>query len=343
LIQLDPTKNRIAGYQIPEGFNDPFGLAPDPERGHRSPVGYTGAQTNKVAMLLPNDDLKPAYFKKDVVSARKFDFPGMTFESESNPGNAETVNKTADAFFKPSKNGTFVETIISSATVDDESEAKEGAAFASTIPLGIIHDEMGPSTQFLYAVGESSRAGFNRVGRILLPRRPDDKFGRERDKDDFDDDGERDDKDSDDDDDRMNDDVDKDDDNDCVNDDLDDDDDNDGHKDKDDRKGEKEGQRREWGQMSAGQSADFPVTAPATASVLVATVTASDPLALISVEVVNPSGLVVASPLPTPGVAVASIVPTGAGTYTIRAKNQGSQAVSYETTVLTREPWTLLP
>jgi hypothetical protein len=344
LIQLDPVKNRIAGYQIPESENDPFALAPDSERGHRNPVGYTAANPtlNKVAMLLPNDDLKNALYKQDTVAARKFPFDGIRFESESKAGTADPMNKTVVAQFKPAKNGTFVETNIATAMPDNESTADEGAASPSTIPLGITHDERGPATQFLYAVGESS-AAFNRVGRIRMPRKPGDEFGRERDNDDHDDDGERDDHDKDDDDDGMNDDVDKDDDNDCVNDDMDDDDDEDGIKDKDDRKGEKENHRKEWGQSSGGQSAEFPVTTTASTSVILATVTASDPLALISIEIVNPSGIGVASPLPTPGAAVASVIPTGAGIYTVRVKNHSAQSVNHTTTMLTREPWPLLP
>jgi hypothetical protein len=209
----------------------------------------------------------------------------------------------------------------------------------STVPLGITPDKSGKLGTYFYAVGVNPENGANRIGQIVLPFK-NRKHGRARDDDDHDRDGKRDDIDDDDDDDGVNDANDNDDDDDCVNDDDDWDDDNDGIDDKDDWKDRKETRdTREEESVAGGQSVDYPMALGTDNLLLVATATAADPSALLSVQILNPAGQVVANPLPTPGVAVATVPTLTAGSYTVRVKNLGLTPTAMATGFLTQANW----
>jgi hypothetical protein len=72
---------------------------------------------------------------------------------------------------------------------------------------------------------------------------------------------------------------------------------------------------------------------------LVATATAADPTALLSLEVYNPAGQLVANPLPTPGTAVATVPTLTAGSYIVRVKNLGLAPTALATGFLTQTNW----
>src|SRR5262249_29151518 len=106
-------------------------------------------------------------------------------------------------------------------------------------PLGITPDQSASVGTFFYAVGDPSAALVNRIGRVRLPR-ANEKARIERDDDDNDDDGKRNDVDDDVDDDGVKNAMDNDSDNDGIPDSMDNDDDNDGIEDSFDTKDHKE-------------------------------------------------------------------------------------------------------
>jgi hypothetical protein len=232
--------------------------------------------------------------------------------------------------------GKFVEAFI------NQDQDGMPAANGSLFPLGITPDRDRAVGTFFFAVGQADMVDnptINRIGLATLPRDKE-KARKDRDHDDCDHDGKSNAVDDDDDDDGTKDIDDDDDDDDGIYDWLDDDEDNDGIKNDYDTRDRKESQERTSYDLSAGQSADTPVTVPAGALLLIATATASNPLALVSVDILNPAGAVVASSVPTPGLAVITAIPAGAGEYTVRVKNQSLSASEVESTAITRE---LLP
>ena len=323
VVRLDPYKNRMSKHQMPAGvLADPFGVAPD-----HGVIGYTNsaADQNKVAMVFPKVNAVYVPPVKATVPPRDVPINFIVEDANTVKGTAAPMKDTVHAEITDKNDGFFVEGVISDA--------------GSTVPLGITPDKSKKVGTYFYAVGVNTEAFTNRIGQIVLPFK-NRKHGHGRDDDDHDRDGKRDDVDDDDDDDGKKDVDDDDDDDDCVPDHSDWDDDNDGIDDKDDRKDRKEDRyTREEESVGGGQSVDYP-TAVATGNLLfIATATAADPTALLSVEVYNPAGQLVASTLPTPGVAVATVPTPTAGNYNVRVKNLGQTPTAMATGVLTAINW----
>ena len=164
------------------------------------------------------------------------------------------------------------------------------------------------------------------------------KAGGGRDKDDFDDDAVRDDSDPDDDNDGAADGVDPDDDNDGTGDAVDDDDDEDGVGDEFDRQSSHETESFFTGDTAPGQHAEW--TVDAGPSTLLLAVLAEAPGALdLRIEIRDPAGQVVGVSVPAPGRAVAVAPTLAPGTYRIRVRTVGTQAVAYSTTVVASTVW----
>jgi hypothetical protein len=324
VVRLDPSKNRMSRHLMPAGaLADPFGVAPD-----HGVIGYTNAAAdqNKVAMLFPKGNT--VYVAPHTVCIQPELVP-INFVVEramTASGTTPALNKIVHAQITEKNDGIFVEGLVG-----------EGG---SMIPLGITPDQSRKVGTFFYAVGLSDTS-FNRVGQIVLPTK-NRKHAHARDDDDHDRDGKRDDQDDDDDNDGMKDKDDDDDDNDCVKDWDDWDDDNDGVDDRDDRKDRRENRdTREEASIAGGQSADYPIEVGTGNLLLVATATAADPTALLTMQVYNPAGQLVASTLPTPGVAVATVPTLSTGNYTVRVKNLGLTSTAMSTGFLTQANWPL--
>jgi hypothetical protein len=90
--------------------------------------------------------------------------------------------------------------------------------------------------------------------------------------------------------------------------------------------------------LSAGQTAEYPLTATATTLALIANVSA-DPLSQIGVEIYDQLGALVGSGTSVGGVAVAVVPTPAAGTYKVRVKNYGLGTVNHTPMLLVREPW----
>jgi hypothetical protein len=330
LVRLDPKKDRMSRHQMPSGLEaQPWGVAPD-----NGTIGYTNSnsvnapENSKVAMLIPRGQFKPA--PRYTVTIYPDPAPVDFFKAQTAPVNdaATPQKQTVHGRVHRNNDGVFV-------------EAHVAEGHDSISPLGITPDMSKRVGTFFYAVGQPGTVGFNRVGMALIPS----KFERHRhgrDEDDHDRDGKRDDQDDDDDNDGKKDNDDDDDDNDCVKDYDDWDDDNDNIDDKDDKKDRKETRyTRDEEAVAASQSADYPMTVGSENLLLIATATAADPSALLSLEIYNPAGQLVGSPLPSPGVAVATVPTLSAGTYTVRVKNLGLTPTAMSTSLLTQATWPL--
>jgi len=212
----------------------------------------------------------------------------------------------------------------------------------SFMPLGITPDLSASVGTFFYAVGDPGALMFNRIGRVRLPRAKE-KARIERDDDDNDDDGKRNDVDDDVDDDGVKNAMDNDSDNDGTVDSMDDDDDNDGIEDSFDTKDHKETKQSSEQDVAAGQSAQDAFTVNPGSLLVVLSAVSTDVLAPVTIEVVDATGQVVASSLASPGAAALTWTPPAAGgDYTLRVKNQGAGASTISTKILSRENWPLI-
>ena len=323
VVRLDPYKNRMSKHQMPAGvLADPFGVAPD-----HGVIGYTNsaADQNKVAMVFPRVNAVYVPPVKATVPPRDVPIDFIVEDAKTVKGTAPPMKDTVHAEITDKNDGVYVEGVLTGT--------------GSSVPLGITADKSKKVGTYFYAVGVNEEAFTNRIGQIVLPFK-NRKHHHARDDDDHDRDGKRDDVDDDDDDDGKKDVDDDDDDDDCVPDHSDWDDDNDGIDDKDDRKDRKEDRyTREEESVAGGQSADYPMTLGTDNLLLVATATAADPSALLSVEIYDTAGQLVANPVPTPGVAVATIPTLSAGNYLVRVKNLGETPTAMATGFLTQSNW----
>jgi hypothetical protein len=221
-------------------------------------------------------------------------------------------------------------------------EAVTNSGDDSFMPLGITPDMSASVGTFFYAVGDPGAVMFNRIGRVRLPRAKE-KARVERDDDDNDDDGKRNDVDDDVDDDGVKNDMDSDSDNDGTADSMDDDDDNDGIEDSFDTKDHKETKQSSQQDLAVGESAQDQFTLNPGTLLAVLSAVSTDVLAPVTIEVVDATGQVVASSLPSPGAAAVTWIPPAAGgVYTLRVKNQSTGASTISTKILTRENWPLI-
>jgi len=181
----------------------------------------------------------------------------------------------------------------------------------SSMPLGITpHPWKGVGT-FFYAVGATSSGTVDRVGFARLPRAHM-KARHEREDKDSNDDGSN-----------------------------QDDEDHDGIPNRNETNDSTAHVDRQNDQLGPGQSTSYTLTAGPNTKALVASITADNPLAPVSIEIDDPNGIALALPLATPGTAVATAIPTTPGDYTVRVTNAGPTAITHETQLLAREPLSL--
>jgi hypothetical protein len=334
LVSLDPKRNRLTRHATPGHApagttTDTFGVAPD-----GGVIGYTDSHVgqNNVAMLLPKAKYVPFTPKPEKVVRRTFTNGGRTDPVTRIERTAEPTPKKYIVTRTPQSDGIFVEADTMTSLINPITP--------SFSPSGITPDRNGSVGTFFYAIGDSGGLT-NRFGRIRLPR--DGVRARvERDDDDHDDDGKRDDVDDDKDDDGKKDSEDLDDDDDGHPDGTDDDDDNDGIEDQYDTPNGKESKQTSSQTAAAGESVMDQFTVNPGTLVAVATATSSNALAPVSVEIVNAAGQVVSASISTPGAAVLTWTPPAAGgVFTLRVRNQSVGAVTLSTRVLMREPWSL--
>jgi hypothetical protein len=318
LVSLDPApgKNRMASHQIPLGqTNDPFGVAPDDDV-----VGYTASGLNKVGMLFPK---RPTVtVTPSTASVAPLCAPVDMFSERAKvaAGSVPPDGKVVQAFITTNPDGdVFVEAQLDSNGND------------STSPLGITPNKGKAEGTFFYAVGINTSSttdpqtgqtvAVDRVGFVRLPMPQ--KAWHPRDDDDAEDGWDH---------------------NShpagwhtsAVG-----DDDADGLENAFDLPTAHENVQVVDGAppIAGGQSADFPVTTSPTSLALIATATASDPLAQIGVEIYDGVGLLVATSAPSLGVAVATVSLPAAGTYNVRIRNYGMTSVTHTPRLIVREPW----
>ena len=329
LVSLDPKRNRMTKHTMPARVNnlttDPFGVAPD-----GGFIGYTDSDSlqNKVSMLIPARNFISVYPDTASVVRRTFTNPGMQEEATKLTGVAKPKAKTFLTTRTTTADGTFVE-------ADTASNGND-----SLNPSGITPDFSASVGTFFYAVGNNATTT-DRFGRVRLPR-INDKARVERDDDDTDDDGKRDDVDDDRDDDGIKNAMDADNDNDGIPDIADDDTDNDGIEDSFDTPDHKEYKQTTSQDVAAGDSALDQFTLSPGTLLAVVSATSTSALTPVTVEILNDAGAVVASSLPTPGAAVLTWTPPAAGgVFTLRVKNASVAPGTLSTKILTRSLWPL--
>jgi hypothetical protein len=331
LVSLDPGKNRMSKHKTPifapGDLADLFGVAPD-----SGLIGYTDSSltTSKVGMLAPDKDFVPVSPKTTYVPSRSLTIPAMGARANRTSGSTPPQSKTVFGQRVNNSDGQFTEAVTNSNGND------------SFMPLGITPDMSASVGTFFYAVGDPNSVMFNRIGRVRLPRAKE-KARIERDDDDNDDDGKRNDVDDDVDDDGVKNAMDNDSDNDGTPDSMDDDDDNDGIEDSFDTKDHKETKQSSQQDLAAGQPAQDAFTVNPGTLLVVLSAVSTDVLAPVTIEVVDATGQVVASSLASPGAAALTWIPPAAGgDYTLRVKNQSIGASTISTKILTRENWPLI-
>jgi sugar lactone lactonase YvrE len=312
LVSLDPSTSRMSKHLLPEGAsNDLFGIAPDDDV-----IGYTAAQTNKVGMLFPKFNAVRVTPTTDAVPP--VDFP-VFVTKESSPrfdGTAPADAKVVAAKTS-SCDGTCVEALI-----DMVMFSSNPAAGPSMSPLGITANKSKAKGTFFYTVGLTGDAAnpsiAKRIGFARLPNK--EKIKNPRDDDDSDDGFDRTNHPG-----WHNSEV--------------GDEDADGVPDQYDAPSSRENMTMgDAAPLSAGQSADYPLTASATSLALIASATADSPTAQLAVEIYNAMGVLVATSAPTPGGAAAILLAPGAGTYTARVRNMGMTSFAHTPTLVVREP-----
>jgi hypothetical protein len=309
LISLDPATSRMTRHDVPGGnTNDLFGLAPDDDV-----VGYTAADTNKVAVLFPK--FRTIVVTPAAVVAPFTAFPTVAVREASSmltgtvPGAPKVVNttttKTAD--------GTFVEAMINTNGND------------SLSPLGITANHGKAQGTFFYAVGLAAGVDISsgpsiakRIGFARLPVK--EKIQHPRDDDDTDDgynpalnpkwhNSEPGDQDA------------------------------DGVPDQYDTPTTRDNMTvGNSVSIAALQSAASAVTTTATTLALIASATSSDLTATLAVDIYNAAGTLVASSGPALGTALATLPTPGAGTLTVRIRNLSSRTITVTPTTVVRMP-----
>ncbi|HEY0519908.1 MAG TPA: hypothetical protein VGC84_10490, partial [Ilumatobacteraceae bacterium] len=136
IVSLDPSTNKMTKHMMPSGSsNDPWGIAPDDDV-----IGYTGADTNKVAVLFPK--FPAVYIAPDPGVAPLTTFPTVVTNEPSSvvSGTVPGTPKVVDATTTRKNDGTYVEAFIN--TNND-----------SLQPLGISPNHGKAQGTFFYTVG----------------------------------------------------------------------------------------------------------------------------------------------------------------------------------------------
>ena len=314
LVSLDPGTNRMTKHLLPDGAsNDPWAVAPDDDV-----IGYTGANTNKVAMMFPKSKavtVQPAagvspiaQFMAVVAKERS------AVASGSVPGNPKIVATRVTS----NTDGLFVEGFVNTGTSADPSVYP--LSLPSMIPLGITANRSKAEGSFFYTVGAAGdiNSFAKRLGHIRLPMKDKAKFPR--DDDDADDGFDR----------RRN---------------LQwhnsepGDDDADAVPDRYDTPSTRDNMTSpNPATIAAGQSAAFPVVTAATTLAIIAAVVPDKPTAIVAVDVYNAAGTLVGTSGPVVGIATATVPAPGAGTFTARVRNLSPTPVICTPTLVVREP-----
>ncbi len=269
-------------------------------------IGYTNStmDNSKVGMLLPKDGWHAVYPTSTTISPVLVDVPYTVESANKLTSVVPPEPKMAIAHVTEKPDGTYVEAFVGGGDSGN----------GSFIPRGVTPDFGRRVGSYFYAVEVNSDNGMQRIGHIQLPfDRKDHRFARD------------------------------DDDHDGVHHGNGDDDD-DGVKDGDDHDDHHEKRDTHSNeQVASGQSADYPMNADASTTLMTAILTPSDLGQMMAVEIYNPAGQLVASPLPAAGGAVVSLPPLTVGTYTVRVKNLGITPTTYAVTLLTTSVWPDLP
>ena len=320
LVSLDPQTNKMTKHQIPgANTNDPWGLGPDDDV-----VGYTGATTNKVAVLFPK--VKAVVVNPDPGVAPFEPFPTVALNQATKrlSGTVPAVAKIVDATTTRKDDGTYVEAVINSNGND------------SLQPLGITPNHGKSQGTFFYTVGLTGSGAIDpfteqpanlaiakRIGFARLPVK--EKIKNPRDDDDTDDgfDRTRDPR-------WHNSEV--------------GDDDADGVEDKYDTPSNKENtSRADMAPITAINTASFSMTTTATSLAMIAAVEPDDLTATMAVDVYNAIGTLVGTSGPMIGVAAVTIPSPGAGTFTVKVRNLSGRTVNFTPTFVVREPVSVVP
>jgi hypothetical protein len=311
LVSLDPNTNRMTKHKVPDFNNDLWGIAPDSDV-----VGYTAAQTNKVAMLFPR--FTPVQVPPQQDSLPQVTEPAIVTNEPAPivtgtaPGDAKVF--AAQVVRNPNE-GTFVE-----AFVDQVLCSSNPAALPSLMPLGITANWGKAEGTFFYAVGFTGDLNSiaRRIGHIRLPNKERDKFPR----------------DDDDTDDGFNAAQ-------CPGFHLTEpgDNDADGVPDQFDTATSKDNMTGyDPAALTQTTPASYTVATTATSLALIASVQADNPLGTIAADVYNAAGVLVATSGPMAGLAAVTLPTPGAGTFTVKVRNLGASSVNITPTFVVREP-----
>ena len=319
LVSLDPNTNRMTSHLLPLGpTNDPWGIAPDSDV-----IGYTGAQTNKVAMMFPKRTPVTITPVPGVAPIQPIDVivqkERAQVASGSVPGDPKIVKTKVSA----TPDGIFVEGLINTGTSADPSMFPTSAP--SMIPLGITANHAKAQGSFFYTVGAAGdlNSFAKRVGHIRLPMKDKAKFPRDDD-------------DADDGFDRHR--------NEQWHNSEPDDDDADavpnGYDSQSRRDNMSEG---DAAPVLPAQTAEYKVATTASSLALIAAMQPDVATALIAVDVYNAIGTLVGTSGPMAGLATVTVPAPGAGTFTVRVRNLGAVPVNVTPTFVVREPPLLVP
>jgi hypothetical protein len=313
LISLDPATSMMTKHQVPgDATNDLWSIAPDDDV-----IGYTGAGTQKVAMMFPH--AKPVYVPpvQDFTGATTYPVAPLKEDEIVVTGTALGIAKIAQATTTPQRDGTYVEAFVNTAVPACSTDP----VTPSFQPLGITPNHAKAQGTFFYTVGiegdplDGSVA--KRIGFARLPIKEKIKHGR--------------------DDDDSNDGFDS---TACpsFHNSEPGDSDADGVPDQFDSPSSRDSMTRGDAAALAGQrSVDYPMTASTGTLALIASVEA-DPTAQIAVDIYNGLGVLQATSGPMIGVAAVTLPLPSAGNYTARVRNLGLMSVTHTPTLVVRDP-----
>lgn len=332
LVSLDPATNRMTKHLLPDGAsNDPWAVAPDDDV-----VGYTGAQTHKVAMMFPKRKPVTIYPSTGVAPIEPVDILVQKERAELTSGTVPGEAKIVATKITSNTDGLFIEGLINTGTSADSTSMVSSEP--SLVPLGITANRSKSQGSFFYTVGGSGDAtpdpafpdGFppgaafaKRVGHIRLPMKDRAKFPR--DDDDADDGFDRNRHP------KWHNSEPEDEDADAV-------------PDRYDTPSSRDNMSQaDATPVAAGQVADYQVVTSASPLALIAAVQPDNAMAVVAVDVYNTLGTLVGTSGPVVGLATATVPTPGAGTFTVRVRNLSAVPVTCTPTFVVREPAVPLP
>jgi hypothetical protein len=319
LVSLDPGTNRMTKHLLPEGAsNDPWAVAPDDDV-----IGYTGANTNKVAMMFPKS--KPVTVQPIPGVSPIAQFMAVLAKersavvSGSVPGHPKIVATRVTS----NTDGLFIEGFVNTGTSADPLASP--VSLPSMIPLGITANRSKAQGSFFYTVGAAGdiNSFAKRLGHIRLPMKDKAKFPRDDD-------------DADDGFDRHR--------NPKWHNSEPGDDDADAVPNAYDTATARENMTlRDPAPLAAGQTASFQVATKATSVAIIASVLSDKLTAIVAIDVYNSIGTLVGTSGPVAGLATVTVPAPGAGAVTVRVRNMSAVTIMCTPTVVVREPPTVLP